>query len=225
MNNIYRGNTQQYKFQFTMPNPLWTGEPPEITVVAAGTGDYDHIGFPLDISSKGVITEDWTLTFTSDEEYDIVGASVGHVGEGNIAVDATPNNPDLNVPYFTLLKGGWVAKTTWQAGDTLTFSTIAKTIPEDITDLIITLTFIVDGADSYTVQVSSTAGDNAADDPTNGLMVLTLHSGKSALLVDDEYLYDFERRAVSATNSPDEDLVYTIEKGKVKILTPAKPAA
>jgi hypothetical protein len=219
--DFYRGNTRDFKFQFHLPNPAYTGEPPFVSVTAAGTGDYDHICFPLGIDSSGVVTQNWTLTFYNKEEFTITGGLLANVGEGNITCDAHPNNPLTNTPYFTLLKAGWVANKIWQAGDIVTFSTISVTIPEDITDLEVELTFIEEDAVAATVQTSAVAGGNPADNPTEGLMVLRLESGDSASLVADQYVYGFERRVPHATNV-DFDDVRTIEVGKVKILTPAK---
>lgn len=224
--DFYRGNTRDFKFSFFLPNPLWTGEPPFVAVVSAGTptGDYDHVCFPIDISSTGVVSQTWTLTFYSEEEFTVTGDTLGNVGEGSIDCDTHPNNPMTNTPYFTMLKDGFVANTNWAIGDTITFSTISRTIAEDITDVEVTLTFIVEGAETPTVQTSSVAGSNPEDDVANGIMVLRLESGDSADLVDEQYIYGFERRKPHATDVNLDD-VRTIEVGKVKILTPAKVIA
>jgi hypothetical protein len=221
INSIYRGDTKQYRFEFKIPNPDYTGEPPLITVTTAATGDYDHITYPLDISSTGVVTEDWTLTFTSATEYNIEGTTAGAVGEGNKTVDATPNNPVTNTPYFTLAKGGWVANKVFEAGDTVTFSTVAQYVPENITDLVITMTFIEEGATVAALEVSTTAGDDPTDEPVDGIVTLTLASGETQALTAEKYIYGFERRLPHVSDA-DLDVVKTIEKGTVKVIVPAK---
>jgi len=221
ISDFYRGNTRDFTFSFLQPNPLYTGEPPAVTVTAVSEAVFDDVTYPVDISSSGVITENWTLTFDSATEYEIVGDTAGLVGRGNISVDAHPVNPAKGTPYFTLPKGGWDTKKKFASGDALVFSTIVRNVPEDITDLVVTLTFIDEDDGTVTLQTSATAGDSAGDSPANGIMNLRLNSGESALLVKESYKYGFERRTPDGADEA-LDIVRTIEEGKVKILTPAK---
>lgn len=87
-------------------------------------------GTPLNFlkgSGIGSIEQNWTLTFTSGTAFTIAGDTVGSVGSGNISSGATPNNPAVNKPYFTLLSGLLVG--TFANGETLTFSTHPAAAP------------------------------------------------------------------------------------------------
>jgi hypothetical protein len=222
--DFYRGNTRDFRLVFRLPNPLYTGEPPALTVASAASGDYDDVGHQLDINSDGMVTEDWTLAFVSDEEFTISGATLGIVGRGNKTKGAHPINPDTGTVYFTLLPGGFSRSQIFQANDTITFSTISRYEPEDVTDLQITLTFIEVGATVETASVVTVAGDHPEDAPLEGVIVVRLPSGTSKLLTADTYLYGFERRELDDIE-PDLDIVRTLSVGKVKILSPAKVVA
>lgn len=228
MKDFYRGNTREFRFGFLKPNPAYTGRPPLATSSIAGNGDFDELcaGNGIDIFSDGVITETWTLTFLDNEDFSISGAAEGIVGEGCIDSDAAPLNPETRSPYFRLPKEAWKRATAsvsgFATGDTVTFSTIAKKIPVDISGWEITLTFVEDGSTSPAVQIASTAGDSPDDDPVNGVMVLVLNSGKSKLLTGETYTFGFERRIPDPGGDPDLDDIRTIQVGTVNILTPAK---
>lgn len=89
-------------------------------VTSAGDGAYDDTNLTLD--SVGTVEDDWTLTFTDATNFDVVGANEGAVGSGTTGGNFAPNNPDHGAPYFTLGSAGWSG--TFQAGDTITFSTV-----------------------------------------------------------------------------------------------------
>lgn len=220
--DIYRGNNKVYRFLFEQQNPSYTGRPP-VAVVTSVAGIYDEILAPIDISSLGVITETWTLTFVNATEYNCAGNITGFIGQGNVTQDFVPL--DVNgVPYFSMLKEGW-GTTPFIAADTVVFSTFVKKVAVDITDYVMTLTFVLDAGDTEevpTVQVETTAGDYALDDPVNGLMFVEMISGESAKLVEDRYEYGFERRIPDALMVEAEDQVLTVDAGKVKIKTPRK---
>lgn len=98
----------------------------EAVVVASGaTGTFDDAYLLGD--NAGGIEEDWTVTFTSTTAFGIVGANVGSVGSGTVGSGAAPNNPDYGEPYFTIQAAGFGG--TFQAGDTITFTTHPSAIP------------------------------------------------------------------------------------------------
>lgn len=234
---FYRGNTKIYRFRFTAPNPAWVCVEP-VSIVTSVKGICDTVSYPIDdgptVDDEGnavssiveAITDDWTLTFTSATDYTCAGIIEGNVGAGNITTDFAPDIKDAVDgscdTLFILPKEAWGG--TFVAGDTVTFSTVAREVVVDITDYEITLTFIVDAeaGDDPTVQFTDTAGDNILDDVANGLMFVTLVSGESAKLVEDRYEYGFERRIPDISLDTTLDLVATLDSGKVNILTPAK---
>ncbi|MBF0422633.1 MAG: hypothetical protein HQL73_06545 [Magnetococcales bacterium] len=93
------------------------------------SGTYDETLHPVIPDAIGAIREVWTLTFTSPTNYSVVGAVIGAVGTGSIGGGTfAPDNPDFTGhPYFELADSGWGG--TWQAGDSLTFTTTPAAYP------------------------------------------------------------------------------------------------
>ena len=75
----------------------------------------------LTLTNKGAIYQNWTLTFSSSSNFSIVGDTVGSVGSGNVTSGASPNNPAVSAPYFTLASAGLSGL--FASGDTITFRT------------------------------------------------------------------------------------------------------
>lgn len=90
-------------------------------------GEYNTTTHPIVMNGKGAIEQVWTFTFATDTAFDISGNTLGAIGSGSISGGAAPNNPDFAYPYFTLLSGGFSG--TWQAGDTITFTTHPAAVP------------------------------------------------------------------------------------------------
>lgn len=87
--------------------------------VTSSGGAFNSSGVTL--SNIGAIEQSWTLTFTSALAFDIAGDTVGTVGSGNQSGGASPNNPQVNKPYFTIPAGALTG--TFQAGDSVVFQT------------------------------------------------------------------------------------------------------
>lgn len=95
---------------------------------AAGSGVYDEgTAGNVEVDAVGGIEQDWTLTFTGATTFNLSGNTLGAVGSGTIGSDFSPNNPNFSEPYFTILAAGWAG--TWQAGDTVTFTTHPAAAP------------------------------------------------------------------------------------------------
>jgi hypothetical protein len=92
-------------------------------VVTSGAGDYNDVTNPIVVNSIGGVEQDWTLTFTSATNFNIVGDTLGSVGSGTVGAGASPSNPDFSEPYFTLASGGFSG--TFATSDTITFTTHA----------------------------------------------------------------------------------------------------
>jgi len=82
----------------------------------------------ISLSNIGTVEQDWTLTFTSATAFDLTGDTIGAAGSGTIGSDFAPDNPDFpGNPWFTIPSAAWGG--TWQAGDTVTFTTHPAAVP------------------------------------------------------------------------------------------------
>lgn len=90
-----------------------------ITRNSVSTGTYDDVTHPIAIHPVGGVAQRWTLSFTSNTAFNIIGDALGTVGSGNIYSNAAPINPKNNKPYFTIDSAGWSG--TFGAGDTISF--------------------------------------------------------------------------------------------------------
>ena len=88
--------------------------------VISDAGTYDSTTHPLSLTNIGAVEDDWTITFTSATEYSVQGVYSGELPGGGISADYAPLNSEGGT-YFTLPAGGFGG--TWEAGDTITFST------------------------------------------------------------------------------------------------------
>ena len=89
--------------------------------VTSSNGTFDDTGNPITVDAIGGIHENWTLTFTSATNYDLIGDTVGAVGSGTVSSDFSPNNPDFAKPYLTIPAAGFGG--TFASGDQITFTT------------------------------------------------------------------------------------------------------
>ena len=69
----------------------------------------------------GVITEQWTVVFTSATAYGVFGVTEGHVGDGTISVDFEPDNGGQD--YFLIQGTSPFFTGTWDTDDTFSFTT------------------------------------------------------------------------------------------------------
>lgn len=81
----------------------------------------------LKATNIGSVEQNWTLTFTSNLAFDVVGDTLGLIGSGNVNTGMYPNHSPLGSPYFKILPSLLVGS--WIAGDTVTFSTHPAAIP------------------------------------------------------------------------------------------------
>jgi hypothetical protein len=88
-----------------------------VTSASAGTMLIGQLG----CRGSSTISQTWTLTFTTNTDYQVLGAEVGSVGGSNVSSSFAPVNAALGGPYFTLPASAWVGSFT--AGDVVTFTT------------------------------------------------------------------------------------------------------
>lgn len=96
------------------------------TPIVSNGGSYDHGTYPVLGDSIGSIQQNWTVTFTSSSQFNIVGDTVGSLGTFNTTSDAAPNNPGFSKPYFVINRFGWSGTVT---GTSMTFTTGPASIP------------------------------------------------------------------------------------------------
>ncbi len=89
-------------------------------------GTFDATNHPIVVHPTGGIAQKWTLSFTSNFAFKVIGDTKGEVTSGNISGDCIPINPDNNKPYFTLPSSGWTG--TFAAGDAVTFYTFIQQV-------------------------------------------------------------------------------------------------
>lgn len=96
---------------------------PSVTdITQSGVGSYDVVAYPIALSNRGTIRQNWTLTYTGADELEVSGDELGSLGVFPIAQDIAPLDASGN-PYFTLPAGGHGAA--HAAGDILSFKTWA----------------------------------------------------------------------------------------------------
>lgn len=88
----------------------------------SGAGSYDVTNYPVALTNRGAIRQNWTLTYTGADELEVSGDGLGSLGVFPCSADIAPLDASGN-PYFTLLAGGHGDG--HAAGDTLRFSTYA----------------------------------------------------------------------------------------------------
>lgn len=104
-------------------NPNWGHVP----VGPSITADYNEVDFPLEVTNKGTIDEEWLLQFTSTTTFNLIGKDRGLISSGNITTDLSPINPNTGTPYFVMRKGGFSAG--WATGNVVRFTTRSALAP------------------------------------------------------------------------------------------------
>jgi hypothetical protein len=94
--------------------------------IVSGGGSYDFATYPIDPDNIGSIEQNWTLTFTSTTQFNIVGDTLGNIGTGTVSSLVAPNNPNFTKPYFSINQLGWAGT---QIGTTVTFTTHPAAMP------------------------------------------------------------------------------------------------
>lgn len=118
----------------------WTGEWSDQRIGDDTDASFNDTVYPIALSNRGAITEQWVLEFTSATAFRCFGRDVGQVGVGTTTEAFTPQNPETGVPYFAINPLAWGAG--WSAGNVLRVDTVgaiepfwvAKTTQQGATD-------------------------------------------------------------------------------------------
>jgi len=108
-------------------NPVDVQPSATAMVVTSAAGTVDEGSYPVILDNTGTVEEDWTCTFTDATHFTLSGDTLGAVGSGVIGSDFSPVNGDFSRIYLTIEAGIWGG--TWQAGDTVTFTTHPARVP------------------------------------------------------------------------------------------------
>ncbi len=109
----------------------WTGEWDDAVIGDTTTAQYNEVLYPVQIRNDGAIEERWALIFTSSTVFNIVGETVGVIGQG--ATDGapgsviSPTNPQTGAPYFTIETDGFGSG--WSTGNVIRFNTESANFP------------------------------------------------------------------------------------------------
>lgn len=105
----------------------WTGEWSDTLIGSDTSAEFNDKAYPIVVTNRGAIGEDWLFEFTNSSAFKCIGRSVGQIGLGNITETFAPINPETSVPYFVIDPLAWGAG--WSAGNVLRFKTIAAIEP------------------------------------------------------------------------------------------------
>lgn len=105
----------------------WTSEWSDDPIGNDTTAKYNDVAYPLEITNQGSIKERWLIRFTTSTSFQVVGETVGVIGNGNTSTDVAILNPATGAPYFTIRQEGWGAG--WNAGNSLRFNTDGAQAP------------------------------------------------------------------------------------------------
>jgi hypothetical protein len=99
----------------------------DVLAGSAAPGTYNLVGYPIEVTNAGAITEKWALKFKTSSTFDIIGEHVGNIGDGSINVDCSPINAITGEPYFTILADGWGVG--WAGGNVQRINTVGAMFP------------------------------------------------------------------------------------------------
>lgn len=105
----------------------WTEEWSDDLIGSEPAAEYNETDFPVEVDNRGALQQRWALVFTTNQQYNIIGETIGQIGTGSILSDTFPINPNTGTPYFTIRAAGW--GTGWAAGNVLRFNTIGAAYP------------------------------------------------------------------------------------------------
>ena len=68
---------------------------------------YNFAGFPVEVDNDQAPTERWALHFVSSTTVEVIGETLGNLGQFAIAIDMAPVDPATGLTVWTLRSAGW----------------------------------------------------------------------------------------------------------------------
>jgi len=91
------------------------------------TAKYDTLNYPFILTNNGSADQRWCLKFTGTTTLQVIGETLGVIGDYNIANEIAPINPATSQPYFTITNSGWGSG--WVNGNCIRFDTTSANFP------------------------------------------------------------------------------------------------
>lgn len=108
-------------------NNVWSDERQTGEILA----QLDTRNYPMVLTDDGTMTERWLIKFTSSNQFDLFGETIGLVTRSDMLQDLAPINPATNKPYFVLPKEafGDSSNSAWVNGNCARFNTFGTAMP------------------------------------------------------------------------------------------------
>ncbi len=85
--------------------------------------------YPIRLTDDGAITEKWLIRFTSGNQFELYGQTLGFVARTDTLQDLAPINPSTGKPYFTLDRRAFGVDSPWGAQEVVRFNTWGTLLP------------------------------------------------------------------------------------------------
>ena len=130
VSSVLLAGDRQARYTNLFDQATWTNEWSDTVIGDETSAQFNEVLYPITVTNRGAITEEWALIFTSASVFRIVGRSVGQIGVGDITTPCAPNNPATGVPYWSINPLAFGAG--WSAGNVLRFNTIGAEFPVQV---------------------------------------------------------------------------------------------
>lgn len=81
------------------------------------------------LTDDGAITERWAIVFTSANQFELYGETLGFVARTDTLQDLAPMNPNTKKPYFTIPRQAFGADAPWATRNMIRFNTWGSLVP------------------------------------------------------------------------------------------------
>lgn len=85
--------------------------------------------YPIQLTDDGAISERWLIKWTSANNFELYGETLGFVAKTDTLQNLAPINPATNKPYFTIDKRAFGTDATWASQDVIRFNTWGTLMP------------------------------------------------------------------------------------------------
>lgn len=85
--------------------------------------------YPMVLTDDGAIQERWMIKFTSTNQFELYGETLGFVTRSDTLTNLAPLNPATRKPYFVIPRGAFGNDASWAAQDVIRFNTWGTLMP------------------------------------------------------------------------------------------------